>query len=188
MMNAPNFDSLLPLSVTNYLTSASYALHRCDHMQFAQAQHMQIMNICNEPRIYNLLFRKRRRGVPYRLQDARGFTQWGVDGWRAERYFLFFVVTAKNEIVAAVDIKSSNLTSSEIGYWCSEHHRGVMTNTITALTMLMSSAGFVKAHALVLPTNAKSAGVLLRNGFELLGSAERDGITYNKYNKVLTAT
>ena len=184
-MNLPDFDNLLPAPILNHLTGEAYLLQRVDRFLFTNQHHMQITDICNEPRVYDLLFRERRRGIAYKLQDARGFIQWGVDGWRTQNYFLFFVTNEANEIAAAVDIKGSNLVSSEIGYWCSEHHRGIMTNAVATLTTVMTKAGYTKAHALVLPTNDLSSNVLLRNNFELLGTFDRDLVTYNKYNKVL---
>lgn len=78
---------------------------------------------------------------------------------------MFFLTDSAGLITAAIDIKSADRNQAEVGYWCSEHHRGVMINTLTELISLAQEAGFRALFAFVRKDNPASIKVLEKNGF-----------------------
>jgi RimJ/RimL family protein N-acetyltransferase len=136
---------------------------------------VRIAEICNQPRLYRRLFEKRLSGLPYTPEMARGFTQWAERGWFERTHFVFWVQTLDGMVVSACDIKSNNLHSSEIGYWSSAEHPGVMTPAVSCLCALAKQAGFLSLFAKVEITNIPSQRVLERNEFHKRDS-EKEGI------------
>ena len=78
---------------------------------------------------------------------------------------MFVVLDEQGLAAAACDIKSSDLEAAEIGYWSSEKHRGVMTNSLLAMVAAGFQVGFRRFYARVRPGNYDSAAVLLRAKF-----------------------
>lgn len=181
----PDFTNLLPVPIPRHGTAETYTLIRPDQFTFTEDHYQQIAEICNQPLVYETLFINRWEGRPYSVNDARGFVNWGVTSWDANTLYLFFIVSPKNEIAAAIDIKSPDLDSAEIGYWCSADHRGIMTNTVIALTQIMAKAGFKEVYALVKPLNERSKKVVLRANYSHIGLIERDNITFDKFTYAL---
>ncbi|HVZ40576.1 MAG TPA: GNAT family N-acetyltransferase [Candidatus Kapabacteria bacterium] len=140
-----------------------------------------IVECCNQPLIYDLLFAERCAGVPYSESDAAGFLDWCRAGWREGTHFPFVLCDAGGTVAGAMDIKSAERPSAEIGYWLSADHSGVMTNAVRALAMMARHAGYRGLHALVRPENDRSHRVLQRAGFHPAGRAERGGKVYDRY-------
>ncbi|MBS1911532.1 MAG: GNAT family N-acetyltransferase [Bacteroidetes bacterium] len=140
-----------------------------------------IVECCNQPLIYDLLFAERCAGVPYSGSDAAGFLDWCRAGWREGTHFPFLLCDAGGTIVGAMDIKSAERPTAEIGYWLSADHSGVMTNAVRILATIAGHAGYRGLHALVRPGNDRSRGVLDRAGFRPAGRAERGGNVYDRF-------
>lgn len=141
----------------------------------------EIVGICNESLIYSMLFEGPFGGRSYERDDALRFLDWGDAGWEEETHFVFLITEDDGKVAGAIDIKSPEAASAEIGYWLSAEHSGVMTNAVIALTELARAAGFVELHALVRPENSRSARVLRRAGFESAGTTVRDGRTFDRF-------
>lgn len=125
---------------------------------------LTIVLICNEPPIYDLLFAERCAGKPYALADAERFLAWAERGWCDGTHFVYLIRGEGGGTAGAVDIKSANLPSAEIGYWLGARHSGVMTNAVRALCELAQIAGYAELFELVRQTNLRSANVLARAG------------------------
>jgi RimJ/RimL family protein N-acetyltransferase len=129
----------------------------------------RIASICAEPEVYKMLFEEMLGGRPYQREDAAIFAQFAGAGWERNEMFVFLVRDVTDRIVAAVDIKSANLNSSEIGYWASAHHPGYMTNAVLALSSLARGVGYKSLYARTKLSNFRSQLVLRRAGFDDAG-------------------
>lgn len=144
-----------------------------------------ITEICNQPLVYDFLFREKFNGRKYGHKDAERFIKWAQEGWKNKTHFVFLVRNENGEIVACCDIKSPNLESSEIGYWASNRTSGVMTNAVNLLCGIAHNAGYKSIFGLVDPTNTKSSGVLERNNFQNTEKVIEEGKEYLKFVKNL---
>lgn len=144
-----------------------------------------IVSVCNEPAIYDLLFAERCAGRPYAAADAERFLSWAARGWQGGTHFVYLIRCESGEVAGAIDIKSANRESAEIGYWLSAAHSGVMTNAVIALLERARAAGYAELHALVRPTNIRSANVLKRAGFTAGRTMTRNNIVYDRWEKRL---
>lgn len=144
----------------------------------------EITRICNEPMIHSTLFAEV-LGRAYAEADAENFFEWAEAGWSAGTHFVYAIVDGSGAVAGAIDIKSSDRASAEIGYWLSAGHSGVMTSAVEALCAIAASAGFEALHALVCPTNDRSARVLQRAGFTFASEVERAGRAYRRYDRRL---
>ena len=124
-----------------------------------------VRTLCNQPLIYDFLFRKMLGGRPYDLDFARGFFNWSDEGWKSSQYFVFLLRNAAGDPVGCIDIKQFDLSGSEIGYWCSSAVNGVMSNTVAALCEWAGDVGFKNLRAIALFDNLRSQTVLKKNGF-----------------------
>lgn len=145
----------------------------------------ELLAICNEPRIYDLLFAKRCAGEPYATADAEMFLTWAARGWRDQTHFVYLLRDGVGQIVGAIDIKSANRESAEIGYWLSCHHSGIMTGAVQSVTERAREAGYVELFALVRQTNMRSTNVLIRAGFIKGGTLIRNETVYDRWVRVL---
>ncbi len=163
-MLAMRFPEDLRVPIDNPLTGARYELVRADGAARGPEALERLVEICNEPDIYDWLFRELLGGRPYSEGKAREFLEWSGAGWSAGTHFVFLVLDGEGRIAAACDIKSND-TVAEVGYWAGRDHRGVMTNTVRALCALAAGAGFGRLFARTKAGNLRSQGVLLRAGF-----------------------
>lgn len=154
--------SLLPTKIVSLKSGQVYYLQSMDHIPSTSEQHRQIARICNQPEVYKL-FGNRFEGRPYSAVNARDFLSWGQGGWREKSFFIFLVTDAKGEIVAAMDIKSNDKNSAEIGYWCSSEHHGVAGSGVRAMAIWAGRNGFKELFAV--PINERSMKLLQREGF-----------------------
>ena len=150
------------------------------HVEATDHFYESIVNICNEEKIYNWLFRESLEGKPYTRTKAESFKKWGTDGWNSNTHFVFLTLSESADVAAACSIKSSDLESAEIGYWSSSNHRGIMTNAVKAMVKNGFEAGFKSFFAKVKSKNSDSAAVLVRAGF--LKSNKVDGEGFETYH------
>ena len=152
---------------------------------FSDSDIETITEICGEETVYNVLFKERFKGRSYTKKDAKEYIAWAQEGWKKEGHFVFLIRDKSGNIVSAVDIKSNNIESAEIGYWSSSETPGVMTNAVVALCGVARKAGFKELYGLTVPENEKSQAVLVRAGFDNKDPLEEEGKSYIKYSKVL---
>jgi len=183
----PRFDLPVSVEFLRYEVDEPCVLESADSgRSFNNMDFQKIADICSEKLVYDVLFKERFNGRPYTKKDAEEFVSWAQDGWKKGEYFVFLVRNQSGEIVAAVDIKSNNIDSSEIGYWSSSETPGVATNAVVALCDVAKHAGFRKLYGLAIPDNEKSQGVLSRASFENNGPFEEEGKSYIKFSKTLS--
>lgn len=106
-------------------------------------------------------------GEPYTRLHADSFFDWCVEGWKSEAHFVFFVLDSDKLPVGCCDLKSNDRADCEVGYWCSTHASGVMTNSVAVMLRHASDAGFFGFHAFVRPSNSRSQRLLHRLGFAI---------------------
>jgi RimJ/RimL family protein N-acetyltransferase len=138
---------------------------RIDHVQPELERVTEITRICNESLVYEFLWKDILGGNPYPPEKATGFIKWGGDGWKKGSHFVFLVLTESGEVAAALDIKSANTESSEIGYWASQSHPAIISTAVEAMCGLASAASYKGLFGRVRPDNTGSKKVLIRCGF-----------------------
>lgn len=158
------FPDSIRVPIANAIDGSRYELVRASDVDRGPENLARIVGICNEPDIYDWLFRGLLEGNPYPEDKAREFLEWSGAGWAAGTHFVFVVLDGEQRVAAACDIKSSDPVA-EVGYWASRGHRGVMANSVRALCALAAGAGFEGLFARTKPGNTRSQGVLLRAGF-----------------------
>ena len=162
------------VTIENRITGQKYRLLPANKLPALEGQEENIAAICNQTAIYNFLFRDRLGGHPYQPKDAQSFLSWAESGWKEQKYFVFFLVDQQGLVAGALDIKSADRSKAEVGYWCSEHHRGLMSNAVNAMIELARSAGYKSLWARIVKDNAASRKVLERSGFTLTGDWSED--------------
>lgn len=163
----------------NHLTGEPYRLESVDSAQRYSEQVQAIVDICNQPLVYEWIFAQRLGGKPYPPERARQFLAWGEQGWQQQTHFLF-LITHQGQVVGACDIKSPDLHLAEVGYWMSALHPGIMTNALKRLCQVARKAGYRKLFAKVKPGNTKSIGVLERAGFGGWEDVVSDGQVFKR--------
>lgn len=176
-----NFPRSVRLPIVNYLNDRPYELVRACDVGGEPSSVAQVVSVCNEPNVYEWLFRKPLGGRPYEEAKAREWLEWSNDGWSSGTHFVFAVIDEQKVIVAACDIKSND-PIAEIGYWASQEHRGVMTNAVMAMCALAADAGFQKLFARTKNENYRSTAVLRRAGFK---KCESDDPSYERFELLL---
>lgn len=159
------FPEKIGVPIVNHLTGHRYDLVPAADLEPDTATLARIVAICNEPEIYRWLFREPLEGRPYLEEKARAWIEWAKAGWHGKTHFVFAVLDANKAVAAACDIKSND-PSSEIGYWASREHRGVMTNAVAAMCTIAAEAGFIELFARTKKGNVQSQAVLERVGFD----------------------
>jgi RimJ/RimL family protein N-acetyltransferase len=153
------------MHVKNFLNGGLYELVRADRLGVTQERLEQIARVCNEPAVYEWLFKDRLKGKEYTPSDSALFMAWCCRRWQESGPYAFFVVKDGGEIAACCDIKSNEAEGAEVGYWASERHRGVMTNSVVQLCALARETGYQWLSARTRKGNLRSARVLQRVGF-----------------------
>lgn len=126
----------------------------------------QIVEICNEELIYSILFSFNFKGQKYTPDKAQSFIDYSLKGWKENKNFVFIIHTGGDKLAGVIEIKSNDKECSEIGYWSSSKHPGIMTNALRELKKYAKSKGYKKLGAMVRTNNFGSQKVLKRNGFE----------------------
>ena len=170
------------IAFPNARTGELYALESVDDAtRFGLEAAAQVAAVCDEPLIYERLFRHRLAGHPYDAANGWRFLTWAENHWRAGTAFVFVITHPIDGIVGALDVKSTDVVGAEIGYWLSARHSGVMTNAVTLMRDLAWAAGYRALFALTDPDNTRSQAVLTRVGFVEDGVFERNGETYRMF-------
>jgi RimJ/RimL family protein N-acetyltransferase len=167
--------------VINAKTGIHYQMVPASRVDSTDEQLSNLVSICNQPLIYEFLFKERLSGVAYNLDNARSFLEWAKDGWQNRSHFVFFLVGGGGLIVGALDIKSNDRAGAEIGYWCSQEHPGLMTNAVAELAKFARSNRFTSLWARVRSDNEGSKRVLEKNGFQYTGG-HPDGPLSSRYD------
>ena len=160
--------------ITRNLLGSPYQMLPALGIKPDERQVANIVAICNQRSIYDFLFKARLNDRPYGEDDAKRFIAWAAEGWSKQSHFVFFLLDSSDLVSGALDIKSPDRTMAEIGYWCSEFHRGLMTNAVRELIDLAVSAGFNGLFARVRKDNLGSIKVLERNNFQSCGDLPGD--------------
>ena len=126
----------------------------------------RIITICNQSKVYGILFNTRLSGAEYGNKDTEDFVEWAVKGWQTGKYFVFAIRDDKGNLVGAIDIKSDNPNFGEIGYWMDENSPGYMTNAVIGLVEIAKNAGYKTLGAHTKSFNDASKRVLQRAGFK----------------------
>jgi RimJ/RimL family protein N-acetyltransferase len=155
--------------VTNRVNGLGYRMVPARSVAPGHEQLVNLVSACNEPAVFEFLFRKLYGGRPYELDDARKFFSWASQGWQEQTHFVFVLLAPSGLIAAALDIKSADRNMAEIGYWCSALHRGLMSSAVSELKCMARDENFKALFARVRKDNIASIKVLERNGFILQG-------------------
>ncbi|HTK03360.1 MAG TPA: GNAT family N-acetyltransferase [Alphaproteobacteria bacterium] len=181
-----NFKIPVNVLIERFPDKEIYSLQSVDSSQDISESDLEIIaKICSEELIYKVLFKEKFEGKPYTLESAKWFINWAKEGWDKNEWFVFLIRNPENKIVGAVDIKSNNLESAEIGYWMTNEVKGLMTNAVIELCNIAKSAGYKSLYGLTVLDNKNSQGVLVRAGFTNEGEIEKEGKEYLKFTKVL---
>jgi len=172
-----HFEETIPFR--NFINSKEYFLSRADSWPNDAATQTLISRKCNQPLIYQFLFKEKFKGRPYAQSDAKDFMSWAHKGWAEQSYFVFFIADHEQQIVGTLDIKSNSTKSAEVGFWSDAETPGNLSNALLEMIHVAKATGFNKFHAYALPNNLKSVGVLQRTGFiEKLNRSDRDSFLY----------
>lgn len=128
----------------------------------------QIVETCNEDLLYSILFAFNFKGQKYTPDKAQSFLDYALKGWKGNKNFVFVIHTEDDKLAGIIEIKSNDKECSEIGYWSSAKHQGIMTNALRELKKYAKSEGYKKLGATVRVNNFGSQKVLKRNGFEFV--------------------
>ena len=127
-----------------------------------------VVTVCNEEAVYNILFERMLGGNPYERSNAEWWFGWSRDGWMSGTHSVWALMK-DDHIFGAINLKNIEGTTAEVGYWCSAKEPGYMTNTLNQVLEIAREAGFKTIYAWVRPGNERSGKVLLRSGFEFKG-------------------
>ena len=161
----PSFSQNLRVQLVHPLTGHVYTLLRADELPFAHGRAVEVAAVCNEPLVYDRLFRARRQGRPYAATESEDFLLWAAAGWRDGTHFVFLLLDDEEQVVGALDVKSPEREAAEVGYWLSAAHRGIMTSALLAMLDAARMAGFVRVWARPDADNTRSLALLDRAGF-----------------------
>ena len=159
------FSQDLRVPLQHPLNGRRYTLLRADGVPFAPDQAAEVALVCNEPLVYDRLFRARRQGQAYTVEEGEEFLMWAAAGWLEGTHFVFLLLDAENRVVGALDIKSSELNAGEVGYRLSGEQRGIMTTALRAMIDAAHGAGFQRLWARPDADNLRSLALLQRAGF-----------------------
>ena len=182
----PHFPASLRRPVLRFPTQEPCTLEAVDDtVAWTPQDETTLVTICNQPLIYQRLFRKRLGDQPYSVDQAQSFRRWAQQGWRDRSWFVFLLRDSHDQIVGAIDIKSDTTEGAEIGYWASATSPGIITNAVLQLCEVAREAGYERLFALVAPDNVQSLGVVSRAGFVQTEDVTRDGTLYRQFARSL---
>ncbi|MCA9382766.1 GNAT family N-acetyltransferase [Candidatus Dojkabacteria bacterium] len=186
-MNKPQFSLPIRNSVTNYHTNQKAILTSIDSsFEIVESQLEDIVKICNQDGVYDWLFNVNLEGNAYTLEKAQSFADHCQKSWDEMSSFKFWLLEDKR-VVAALDIKSDNLESAEVGYWADANTPGYMTNALNELCNIASAAGYRSLYTLIRPANIASRNLAERAGFDYQGYIKENDKKYCKYTRTLTS-
>lgn len=145
----------------------------------------RIADVCNQPLVYDFLFKQRLAGRAYGIEDAKSFVDWAKTGWQGGSFYVFLIKDRLGNISGCMDIKAygaqDEATEREVGYWASSDKPGFMTEAVKKLPQIAKELGFKKLYGFVRLDNDKSSSVLIRSGFEPVGTVKRNEKEYKKF-------
>lgn len=159
------FFDAMNIPVVNLKTGRTYRLWRSDAIHFDHSRLQRIVEICNEPQILRHLAENGVASDSYSFRDATRFVERAKSGWVGGRFFVFFVLDPMGKPAGCLEIKSSDRTLAELGYWGSAGHSGIITPSVSALIELAREEGYVRLFANTGVKNSRSIKVLTSNGF-----------------------
>src|SRR5687767_3020745 len=115
----PEFSSFRPVELGNLSGVGVARLMRADEAVAGVGREElvgQLTEACNEPLIYDVLFRPRRLGAPYSRDDAERFLDEAGRGWLEGTHFVFLIL-GTGGLIGNVAIETADLEAAEIGYW-----------------------------------------------------------------------
>jgi [ribosomal protein S18]-alanine N-acetyltransferase len=181
----PDFSAFRPMELRNVKTGELAHLVRADTVEVSSDLVDQVTRICNEPLIYDFLFRRGLHGAPYPPEKAREFLDQVAHGWQEQTHFVFFIVLPDGHVAGNVEIESPDLDAADIGYWASTRHPGFMTPAMAAVCDVARAAGYRSLYAHTRTYNERSMAVLRRNGFADVGLAGSGDDLARKFVKAL---
>jgi len=185
-MNKPQFSLPIRNSVNNYHTNQKAILTSIDSsFEIVEGHLDDIVKICNQDGVYDWLFNVKLEGNPYRLEKAQSFADYCKKSWDEMSSFTFWLLEDEH-VVAALDIKSDNLESAEVGYWADANTPGYMTNALNELCEVAKIAGYKTLYTLIRPANIASRNLVERAGFDYQGYVNENDKKYCKYLRTLT--
>lgn len=170
----PVFSQNLRVQLRHPLTGHDYTLLRANNLPFAHQRAVEVAAVCNEPLVYDRLFRARRQGQPYAVTEGEGFLEWAAAGWRDGTHFVFLLLDDEEHVVGALDVKSAERDAGEVGYWLGAAHCGIMTSALLAMLDAAREAGFVRLWARPDADNTRSLALLDRAGFSTYVPVDAD--------------
>ncbi len=170
----PVFSQHLRVQLRHPLTGHVYTLLRADKLPFAHQRAVEVAAVCNEPLVYDRLFRARRQGQPYAVTEGEEFLTWAAAGWRDGTHFVFLLLDDTAHVVGALDVKSAEREAGEVGDWLGAAHRGIMTSALLAMLDAAREAGFVRLWARPDADNSRSLALLDRAGFSAYVPVDAD--------------
>ncbi len=181
----PILPAELQVPLHHPLSGKTYTLVCADALRQTPEEVADLIAACNEPLIYEWLFRERQAGQPYDRARAAGFYSWSSGGWQDGTHFVFALLSPCGRLVGMLDIKSTDLDAAEVGYWLRGAHGGLMSTALEALAAVAQRAGYRALYARVLPGNRRSLAVLERVGW-LPGVPDADG-SHLRYERRLAS-
>jgi len=183
---SPSFSAPVRCQVLRYPHNERCELRSIDRSYKPKQYDIEtVVHISNEPLIYNRLFKNKNNGQPYTPADAERFFLWAQEGWARHEWFVFLVRDSHKTIIAAIDIKSTDLDGAEVGYWASASSPGIMTNTLLQVCQLARDGGYTRLTTMIAPDNEHSIRVTKRSGFVLDGERLHRQQRYLQFSKVL---
>ncbi len=148
----------------------------------------RLVQICNQEKIYNILFKTMLQAQKYPKEKAVQFFDYAKKGWKEKINFVFLIIrVSEGQLCGAIEVKSNDLERSEIGYWASEDAHGIMTLSLKHIIKEAKSSGYKSLFARILTTNEASMTVVKNNGFVNMGFSknENDGIKRNVWERII---
>lgn len=173
-----------PITIKNHLSAESCIISPLTK-KFSEKDLIDLVESCNQPLIYNNLFKQKFDGRPYQKNDALEFANIGIMGWKQQKEFIFIIRNSEGKIVGGMDIKSDPKTPAEIGYWADSNHSGFMTNAAKAMIDWAKDQNYTSLYALIVPQNTKSKSLVERLGFIYSGETKQRNKLYHKYTLTL---
>jgi RimJ/RimL family protein N-acetyltransferase len=152
-------------TILNQRNGEIYIISRSEEVIVANHQLETLTSLCNEPAVYKIFFKDKLNGEPFSIQNAAELLETAAQGWKDQSQFFFTILDRTGLISGIIRIKSANRDLAEIGYWCSEKHRGIMSNAVRVVSELAEEAGFSALCAKVRKDNWASIKVLNNNNF-----------------------
>jgi RimJ/RimL family protein N-acetyltransferase/ribosomal protein S18 acetylase RimI-like enzyme len=172
-LNAITTASVIKQPIMRLGTKTEYFLVPIDALDITDQVIDDITTTCQEPLIYQWIFRNI---FPdgYKRDHAAGFINHAKEGWRKKECFIFLALDPSSRVVGCISIKNSDINAGEIGYWISAKHPGLATPGVGMLCNISKSMGFRRLFAQTKTDNERSQRVLEKNGFKVNQDFLRD--------------